>query len=87
MHEKIYVVQDVASDMMLLRYEEDKEELMDDLGAIVRRGDELRMRTLTKAVQFLTPHQTVDFLVSAAQLHSLVRAWGEQRDIADGIRS
>ncbi|XP_074358616.1 protein DOG1-like 3 [Apium graveolens] len=77
--------QDVASDMMLLRHEDDKEELMDDLGTIVRRGDELRMQTLRKAVQLLTPHQTVDFLVSAAQLHSLVSAWGEKRDIADGI--
>ena len=80
------MVQDAASDMMLMRYENDMDELMDGLGGIVRKGDELRMRTLEKAVQFLTPHQTVDFLVAAAHLHSLVRAWGENRDIGDGIQ-
>lgn len=73
-------MQDVASDMMLFRYEEDIEEKMHDLGAIVQKADELRMSTLRKVVQFLTPHQTVDFLISAANLHSLVRAWGLNHD-------
>lgn len=56
------------------------EEKMQDLGAIVQKADELRMSTLRKVVQLLTPHQTVDFLISAANLHSFVRAWGLNRD-------
>ncbi|KAL8144927.1 protein DELAY OF GERMINATION 1-like [Apium graveolens] len=78
--EQLSVWQDVASDMMLFNYGEDMEEKMQNLGAIVQKADELRMSTLRKVVQLLTPHQTVDFLISAANLHSLVRAWGLNHD-------
>ncbi|WOH03028.1 hypothetical protein DCAR_0522419 [Daucus carota subsp. sativus] len=72
--------QDAASDAMLLRYEDDMGEMMRDLGAIVQKADELRVSTLRKVVELLTPHQTVDFLLSAANLHSLVRARGLNND-------
>ncbi|KAK1395542.1 DOG1 domain-containing protein [Heracleum sosnowskyi] len=71
---------DVASDMMLFNYGEDMGEKSSDLGAIVQKADELRMSTLRKMVQLLTPHQAVDFLISAASLHSFVCAWGLNYD-------
>ena len=76
----LLIEQDAASDAMLLRYEDDMGEMMRDLGAIVQKADELRVSTLRKVVELLTPHQTVDFLLSAANLHSLVRAWGLNND-------
>ncbi|KAL2941839.1 Protein DOG1-like 3 [Bienertia sinuspersici] len=56
---------------------ESKEEKLKE---ILRKADDLRMRTLKKVVQILSPIQAVHFLTAAAQLHLRVHEWGMNKD-------
>ncbi|CAI9777546.1 unnamed protein product [Fraxinus pennsylvanica] len=47
---------------------------------VLRRADELRMKTLQEILNILTPLQCVHFLIAAAELHLRVHEWGKKRD-------
>ncbi|XP_051126780.1 protein DOG1-like 4 [Andrographis paniculata] len=47
---------------------------------VLKKADELRLKTLTNVIQVLTPIQSVHFLISAAELHLRVHEWGKRRD-------
>lgn len=50
------------------------------LEEVLKRADELRLRTLKDLVDLLTPIQAVHFLIAAAQLHLKIHEWGKKRD-------
>ncbi|XP_021772623.1 protein DOG1-like 1 [Chenopodium quinoa] len=52
----------------------------DKLKEIFRKANDLRMKTLKKVVEVLSPIQAVDFLIAAAELHLRVREWGKDKD-------
>ncbi|KAI5671954.1 hypothetical protein M9H77_12318 [Catharanthus roseus] len=47
---------------------------------ILRRADELRLNTLKKLVNILSPFQAAHFLIAAAELHLRLHDWGKRRD-------
>ncbi|KAI3451605.1 hypothetical protein Pfo_008270 [Paulownia fortunei] len=47
---------------------------------ILGRADDLRLKTLKKVTDILTPIQGVYFLIAAAELHLRVHEWGKKRD-------
>ncbi|XP_021734855.1 protein DOG1-like 1 [Chenopodium quinoa] len=52
----------------------------DMLAEIFGKANDLRMKTLTKVVEILSPIQAVDFLIAAAELHLRVHEWGKDKD-------
>ncbi|KAK9674503.1 hypothetical protein RND81_12G237100 [Saponaria officinalis] len=56
------------------------EKLLEKLGEVVAKADELRMRTIRQVVEFLTPQQAAEFVVAAAELQFGIRAWGLHHD-------
>ncbi|KAL7216696.1 hypothetical protein ACSBR1_028600 [Camellia fascicularis] len=47
---------------------------------ILGKADDLRMMTVRKVVDLLTPQQAVEFLIAAAELQFGVRSWGMNQD-------
>ncbi|XP_073149220.1 protein DELAY OF GERMINATION 1-like [Henckelia pumila] len=47
---------------------------------ILQKADDLRLKTLKKVLQILTPIQSVHFLIAAAELHLRFHEWGKKRD-------
>ncbi|KAG6396254.1 hypothetical protein SASPL_142400 [Salvia splendens] len=52
----------------------------DGLAEILRMADELRLDTLKKVIDILTPMQAVHYLIAAAALHLRIHEWGKKRD-------
>lgn len=52
----------------------------DRLEEILEKADDLRLRTLKKVVEILSPIQAVHFLIAAAELHLRVHEWGKKKD-------
>ncbi|KAB2605539.1 transcription factor TGA5-like [Pyrus ussuriensis x Pyrus communis] len=50
------------------------------LVSVLKKADELRLKTLRKVVELLTPQQAVEFLIAAAELQFGVRGWGLNQD-------
>ena len=50
------------------------------LESVLHMADELRLTTLKKVINILSPIQGVHFLIAAAELHLRVHEWGTQRD-------
>ncbi|KAG7037453.1 Protein DOG1-like 4, partial [Cucurbita argyrosperma subsp. argyrosperma] len=50
------------------------------LVSIIKKADDLRLRTVQKVVELLTPKQAVEFLIAAAELQFGVREWGMNED-------
>ncbi|KAK6150783.1 hypothetical protein DH2020_015715 [Rehmannia glutinosa] len=50
------------------------------LAEILQMADDLRLKTLKKVIDILTPIQGVYFLIAAAELHLRVHEWGKRRD-------
>lgn len=50
------------------------------LAEIVRRADDLRLRTITGVVELLSPLQQAEFLIAAAELRRGVSGWGSSHD-------
>ncbi|KAK1361387.1 DOG1 domain-containing protein [Heracleum sosnowskyi] len=80
------------SDMVELAHELDdngeKVELVlrqkeEGLERVLRRADELRLRTLKGVINILTPSQSLHFLVAAAELHLRLHDWGKERETKD----
>ncbi|PIN21223.1 hypothetical protein CDL12_06069 [Handroanthus impetiginosus] len=50
------------------------------LAEVLRRADDLRLKTLKEVVSVLTPAQGVHFLIAAAELHLRIHEWGRKKD-------
>lgn len=49
---------------------------------ILRKADDLRLRTLKGVISILCPIQAVHFLIAAAELHLRIHEWGQKKDKA-----
>lgn len=58
----------------------DLEEKIGRLAVIMRKADDLRLRTVRRVVDLLTPQQAVEFLIAAAELQFGVHGWGVNHD-------
>lgn len=56
-----------------------KEEGLLDL---LKKADDLRLRTIKDILRILTPIQAVHFLIAAAELHLRIHEWGKKKDDA-----
>lgn len=54
--------------------------LLDRLVRVVTKADKLRIQTLRRVVELLTPQQAIEFLVAAAELQFGIRGWGSHHD-------
>lgn len=54
-----------------------KEESLLDL---LKKADDLRLRTIKEILKILTPVQAVHFLIAAAELHLRIHEWGKKKD-------
>lgn len=70
--------QDSASELVNARA--DVNEKIGRLVTILRKADDLRLRTVRSVVELLTPQQAVEFLIAAAELQFGVRIWGVDHD-------
>ena len=48
--------------------------------SVIKRADDLRLKTIQKVVELLTPQQAVEFLIGAAELQFGIRGWGINHD-------
>ncbi|KAM7498604.1 hypothetical protein LguiA_023018 [Lonicera macranthoides] len=58
----------------------DIDEKLEGLVKIVEKADDLRLRTVRRVVDLLTPQQAIEFLIAAAQLQFGIRGWGLDHD-------
>ncbi|XP_058773607.1 protein DOG1-like 4 [Vicia villosa] len=70
--------QDSASDMM--GSEAEVNDKIQRLVSIIKKADELRLRTLRNVVEFLSPQQAIEFLIASAELLVGIRGWGLNHD-------
>ncbi|XP_055809483.1 protein DOG1-like 4 [Solanum dulcamara] len=47
---------------------------------LLKKGDDLRLRTIKEILRILTPSQGVHFLIAAAELHLRIHEWGKKKD-------
>ncbi|CAH8260519.1 unnamed protein product [Arabidopsis lyrata] len=71
--------QDDASDLVM-GTSSDPEQRIRRLAEIVHRTDDLRLRTITRVVELLSPLQQAEFLIAAAELRTGVAGWGTSHD-------
>lgn len=53
---------------------------MEELERVVEKADNLRMNTIEKLVELLTPRQAAEFLIAAAHLQLGLRGMGVTHD-------
>ncbi|KAA8525126.1 hypothetical protein F0562_007010 [Nyssa sinensis] len=70
--------QDGASDLIGVCSGLDRK--IEQLVRIEQKADDLRLRTIRRVVDLLTPRQAVEFLIAAAELQFGVREWGLNQD-------
>ncbi|WJX72399.1 hypothetical protein P8452_56285 [Trifolium repens] len=70
--------QDSASDMM--GSDTDVNKKIERLVSIIKKADNLRLRTLRSVVGFLSPQQAIEFLIASAELTVGIRGWGLNHD-------
>ncbi|XVF18613.1 hypothetical protein REPUB_Repub11eG0037600 [Reevesia pubescens] len=58
----------------------DFDQMIGRLVSVVQKADDLRLRTLMRVVDLLTPQQAVEFLIAAAELQFGIREWGINQD-------
>uniref|UniRef100_A0A2N9EE61 DOG1 domain-containing protein n=1 Tax=Fagus sylvatica TaxID=28930 RepID=A0A2N9EE61_FAGSY len=58
----------------------DFEKKIGRLISVIKRADDLRLRTVRRVVELLTPQQAVEFLIGAAQLQFGIHGWGINHD-------
>ncbi|KAF9666703.1 hypothetical protein SADUNF_Sadunf16G0256400 [Salix dunnii] len=71
--------QDSANEVMLGSFTD----LGDKIGrlvSVVKKADDLRLRTIRRVVELLTTQQAVEFLVAAGELQFGVHGWGRKLD-------
>ncbi|OIT21702.1 PREDICTED: protein DELAY OF GERMINATION 1-like [Nicotiana attenuata] len=54
----------------------------ENLLEVLKKADDLRLRTLKDILGILKPIQAVHFLIAAAELHLRIHEWGMKKDIA-----
>ncbi|CAH2078620.1 unnamed protein product [Thlaspi arvense] len=52
----------------------------EDMAGLLAEADKLRLTTLTKIVEILTPVQAADFLLAGKKLHLSIHEWGKLRE-------
>uniref|UniRef100_A0A803QGX7 DOG1 domain-containing protein n=1 Tax=Cannabis sativa TaxID=3483 RepID=A0A803QGX7_CANSA len=73
--------QDSASEMLVAELDGGGvSQKIGQLGFVLRKADDLRLRTIQSVVELLTPQQAVEFLIAAAELQFGIRAWGVNHD-------
>jgi hypothetical protein len=70
--------QDRTTELVGMCIEIDKK--MEGLVSIVEKADDLRLRTIKRVVDLLTPQQALEFLIAAAELQFGIRGWGLQHE-------
>ncbi|CAL5201006.1 unnamed protein product [Lathyrus oleraceus] len=70
--------QDSASDMM--GSEAEINDKIQRLVSIIKKADDLRLKTLRSVVDFLSPQQAIEFLIASAELLVGIRGWGLNHD-------
>ncbi|KAG2681671.1 hypothetical protein I3843_11G155700 [Carya illinoinensis] len=70
--------QDGASDFLVEI--PNMEEKIGRLISVIEKADDLRLRTVQRVVELLTPHQAVEFLIAAAELQFGIRGLGVDQD-------
>ncbi|OWM81447.1 protein DOG1-like 4 [Punica granatum] len=68
--------QDGALELVVAAAAPDMEAKIGQLAAVVKKADDLRLKTVRSVVDLLTPQQAAEFLVAAAELQFGIRAWG-----------
>ncbi|KAB2071871.1 Transcription factor TGA1 -like protein [Gossypium arboreum] len=58
----------------------DVDKMIERLVTVVRKADDLRLRTLKRVVDLLTPQQALEFLIAAVELQQGIREWGMNQD-------
>ncbi|XP_062168574.1 protein DOG1-like 4 [Alnus glutinosa] len=58
----------------------DIEEKIGPLVSVIKKADDLRLRTVRRVLELLTTHQAAEFLIAAAELQFGIRSWGENHD-------
>ncbi|EPS59924.1 hypothetical protein M569_14883, partial [Genlisea aurea] len=58
----------------------DEENRLKELSKILGKADLLRLKTIESLVQLLTPQQSAEFLIAAAELQFGIRIWGVGHD-------
>ena len=53
------------------------EEKIGRLVSVIKKVDDLRLRTVQRVLELLTSHQAVEFLIAAAELQFGIRSWGK----------
>ncbi|XP_010487301.1 PREDICTED: transcription factor TGA2.3-like isoform X1 [Camelina sativa] len=71
--------QDDASELVM-GTSSNPEQRIRRLAGIVHRTDDLRLRTITRVVELLSPLQQAEFLIAAAELRTGVAGWGTSHD-------
>lgn len=72
--------QDEVSELMAGTSSTDLDVKTGQLSSVLKKADDLRLRTVRKLVDLLTPQQAVEFLIAASELHFGVRGWGINQD-------
>ncbi|MED6124284.1 hypothetical protein PIB30_057520 [Stylosanthes scabra] len=70
--------QDSASESMDPRA--DINEKIERLVCIIKKADDLRLRTMRSVVGLLSPQQAIEFLIASAELLVGIRGWGSTHD-------
>ena len=71
--------QDSATEVMMGPFT-DQGDKIGRLVSVVKKADDLRLRTIRRVVELLTTQQAVEFLVAACELQRGVYGWGRRLD-------
>ncbi|QHO29106.1 hypothetical protein HN873_024442 [Arachis hypogaea] len=74
--------QDTASHLMGPRAE--SKERIERLICIIKKADDLRLRTMRSVVRLLSPQQAIEFLIASAEMLVGIRGWGSNHDCPRG---
>ncbi|OMO92487.1 hypothetical protein COLO4_17538 [Corchorus olitorius] len=58
----------------------DVDQMIGRLARVVQKADDLRLKTLKRMADLLTPQQAVEFFIAAAELQFGIREWGKNQD-------
>lgn len=47
---------------------------------VMKKADDLRLKTIKQVIELLTPQQAVEFFIAATQLQIGMRGWGTKHD-------
>lgn len=68
--------QDRASELVVAADPPDLDAKIGQLAKVVKKADDLRLKTVRSVVELLTPQQAAEFLLAASELQFGIRAWG-----------